>query len=499
MTSGTAGAGMDRLAAAAAGPITQRSAVGLAAAIRRREVTSAEVVEAHIALLERAAPAVNALAADRFDVARHEATVVDELIRTSSPDDVLPPLLGVPFTVKEAIAVAGMPQAAGIVAREAVRSAGNAPTVQRLENAGAIVLGVTNTSEVTLWIESSNRLYGRTANPYDPSRTAGGSSGGEGAVVGAGGSPFGLGSDIGGSIRIPALFCGVFGHKPTAGLVPNTAMYPPSSEANGRMLSVGPLARRAEDLMPVLRIISGPDGEDPVSQPLELGEPSEVSLDGLRVVLPDDTSVRAIDAELHDARERAAGALAAAGAVLERVSLRSWRGAVLPFLTALSSGAEEPTSELLVAAGAEPASLLRLLAPRGPHTLPTRLVLLSELMPQNPESRQAQRLLERATELGEEVREVIGDGVLLHPAFRRPAPRHGATVGRPWLLSPSVVFNLAGVPATEVPLGLSRGGLPLGVQVAAGIGRDHVSIAVALELERVFGGWTPPSALATGP
>jgi fatty acid amide hydrolase 2 len=449
-------------------------------------------VEAHVALLQRAGPALNALAADRFDVARHEATVVDELIRESSREDVLPPLLGVPFTVKEAIAVAGMPQAAGIVARGSFRSARNAPTVQRLEDAGAIVLGVTNTSEVTLWIESSNQLYGRTQNPYDPVRTAGGSSGGEGAAVGSGGSPFGLGSDIGGSIRIPALFCGVFGHKPSAGLVPNTAMYPPSSQANGRMLGVGPLARRAEDLMPVLRIIAGPDGEDPVAEPLELGDPSDVSLDGLRVVLPEDTSVRPVDMELRDSRERAAGALAAAGAVLERVSLRSWRGAVLPFLTALSSGADEPTSEMLVAAGAEPAGVLRLLAPRGPHTLPTRLVLLSELIPQNPESRQAQRLLARARELGDELREVIGDGVLLHPAFRRPAPRHGGTVGRPWLLAPSVVFNLAGVPVTEVPLGLSRAELPLGVQVAAGMGRDHVSIGVALELERVFGGWTPP-------
>ncbi len=131
--------------------------------------------------------------------------------------------------------------------------------------------------------------------------------------------------------------------------------------------------------------------------------------------------------------------------------------------------------------------------------MPTRLILLSELLPQAPESRQAQRLLARARDLGDELREVIGDGVLLHPAFRSPAPRHGGTIGRPWLLTPSAVFNLAGVPVTEVPLGLSRAGLPLGVQVAAGLGRDHVSIAVALELERVFGGWTPPPTAAKIP
>lgn len=491
MSAGAAGSTVDRASAVG---ITQHSAVGLAQAIRSGELSAADVVEAHIALLRRAAPALNAMAADRFEAARHQADAVDDLIRSSSSADLLPPLLGVPFTVKESIAVAGMPQAAGIVARRSFRSAQNAPTVQRLQDAGAIVLGVTNTSEVTLWIESDNRLYGRTRNPYDPRRTAGGSSGGEGAVVGSGGSPFGLGSDIGGSIRIPALFCGVFAHKPSAGLVPNSAMYPPSSEANGRLLGVGPLARRAEDLMPVLRTIAGPDGDDPVAKPMDLGDPESVSLQGLSVVLPEDTSVRPIDVELRDACSRAAGALAAVGARLRRVSLRSWRGAVLPFLTALSSGADLATSEMLVSAGSEPVGPLGLLAPRGPHTLPTRLVLMSELIPQNKDSRQTQRLLARSRELGDELREVIGDGVLLHPAFRRPAPRHGGTVGRPWLLTPAAIFNLAGVPVTEVPLGLSRAGLPLGVQVAAGVGRDHVSIAVALELERVFGGWTPPRA-----
>jgi fatty acid amide hydrolase 2 len=130
------------------------------------------------------------------------------------------------------------------VARREYRSTSTAPAVQRLIDAGAIPLGVTNTSELTLWLESHNRLYGRTSNPYDLKRTAGGSSGGEGAAVGSGGSPFGVGSDIAGSIRVPALFCGVFGHKPSAGLVSNDGMWPPTTGDSGRMLGVGPLARR---------------------------------------------------------------------------------------------------------------------------------------------------------------------------------------------------------------------------------------------------------------
>jgi fatty acid amide hydrolase 2 len=472
--------------------ITDRSAVELAAAIRTGELRASDVVDAHIALNLRVAPSINAIAVDRFEMARHEAMVVDELVRGAKAGSVLPPLLGVPFTVKESIALAGMPQSAGVLARREVTSRRTAPPVKRLIDAGAIPLGVTNTSELTLWIESTNRLYGRTSNPFDPSRVAGGSSGGEGAAVGSGGSPFGVASDIGGSIRLPALFCGVFGHKPSAGLVPTTGNYPPSNGENARMLGIGPIARRAEDLMAVLRVIAGPDGEDPYTRELPLGDPDSVSLRGLRVVLSDETSRRPISREMHDARERAAGALAANGARLERVDLRSWRQALMPFLSTLEAGSEQSTLDLLWEAGAEPrwADVLR---PGGPHTLPTKLVLLPEMLHSSRrDSRGAQRGIERGRELANELIEAIGDGVLLHPAFPRVAPRHGGTLGRPWLLNSTAVFNLAGVPVTEVPLGLSSEGLPLGVQVAAGRGQDHVSIAVALELERAFGGWRAP-------
>ena len=132
-----------------------------------------------------------------------------------------------------------------------------------------------------------------------------------------------------------------------------------------------------------------------------------------------------------------------------------------------------------------------LLRQGGPHTLPTRLTLAAELLPPL-EGRALERQLVAARALAAGLLEAIGDGVLLHPAHPRTAPRHGRTVGRPWLFTPSAMFNLAGVPATEVPLGLSAAGLPLGVQVAAGPGSDHLSIAVAMELERVFGGWRPP-------
>lgn len=526
--------------------ITERSAVDLANAVRTGELTAREVVEAHIERLSSVAGALNAVAADRFALARDEAAAADRRIaqareqaaaadrrtaqareqaaalerdeaaaadrgtdrahedggaadrRTGAASghaEPLPPLLGVPFTVKESIAVRGMPQSAGLVARREHRATVSAPTVQRLIDAGAIPIGVTNTSELTMWIETDNRVYGRTNNPYHRARTAGGSSGGEAAAVGSGGSPFGLGSDVGGSIRIPAFFCGVFGHKPSSGVVPNTGHWPPTKGGAGRLLGTGILARRAEDLMPLLRIIAGPDGDDPRAKPVELGDPRAVSIEGLTVVSVEDASLLPMSRELRDARERAIGALVASGARVRRVSLRSWRRAALPFLTTLQAEANSTTRALIEQGGAVPPAWWRMLGRGCPHTIPTRLTLAAELLPVRGDASR-RRLLAAGRKLGAEVVEAIGDGVLLHPANPRVAPRHGRTLGRPWLLSPAAVFNLAEVPVTEVPLGLSREGLPLGVQVAAGRGRDHLAIAVALELERAFGGWREPAALA---
>jgi fatty acid amide hydrolase 2 len=479
-------------------PVTERSALALARAIRSRELTAANVVDAHIAVHERFAPRINAIAADRFEAARAEARAADQLVAGSADAAQLPPLLGVPFTVKETIAVRGMPLSGGVPVRRDERAAENAPAVERLVGAGAIPLGVTNVSELTLWIESENRVYGRTNNPYDPSRTAGGSSGGEGAAVGCGGSPFGLASDIAGSIRIPALFCGVFGHKPSGGVVPNTGLWPPTTGESGRMLGTGVLARRAADLMPLLALIAGPDGVDPITLPVELGDPASVSLEGLSVVTVEDASVRPFSTDMRDARERAVGALLAAGASVRRVRLRSWRKAAPAFLAALEEGsgadAAHATLRLLKESGEDRPSWRELLRPGGPHMLPTRVTLAAEMLRSQDGSAPSRRALSAAREIVAELTDAVGDGVLLHPAHPRPAPKHRRTLGRLWLLTPTSVFNMAALPVTEVPLGLSESGLPVGVQVAAGPKRDHVSIAVALELERVFGGWVPPPA-----
>ena len=309
--------------------LREMSAVGLAAAIRDGSTTSRLVVEAHIDRLREVEPALNAIVEDRYDAALADADAADKRVEEAGGDAaVLPPLLGVPCTIKESIALEGMPNCVGAVHRRDVRSTYNASTVQRLIDAGAIPLGVTNISELTLWIESDNRVYGRANNAYDDTRTAGGSSGGEGAAVGSGGSPFGLGSDIAGSIRVPAFFNGVFGHKPSAGVVSNKGQWPSTAGSASELLVTGPLARRAEDLMPVLRVVAGPDGEDELVREVTLGDPAEVAIEGLDVLISRDAWYFSPDREILDARERAAGALAAMGARVRDVELKDLRKAL---------------------------------------------------------------------------------------------------------------------------------------------------------------------------
>jgi fatty acid amide hydrolase 2 len=479
---------------------TERSARELAEAIRSGRLSAREVVEAHAWRLHRCQPRTNALARDRFAAALEEADAADARIAAAGDRAGLPPFLGVPCTIKESIGLRGMPNSAGVVALRDRRAERTAPAAQRLIDAGFIPLGVTNTSELTMWIESENRVYGRTRNAYDPRRTAGGSSGGEGAAVGSGGSPVGLGSDIGGSIRLPAFFNGVFGHKPSPGLVPNTGQFPTTSGEAAFMLTLGPLARRAEDLMPVTRIIAGPDGEDERCVERELGDPEAVDLRALRVLLADDASLVPARRELRDARDAAAQALETAGARCERVSLKQLRRALELYLAALGDGAGVSLNDLLSEAGAEPRGprpWIDAARGRGDHTTPILITLALERLNRFMPAARTRRALAAAESLRDEVAEILRpDAVLLHQPHPRVAPRHGGTVGRAWVITPAAVFNLLGLPVTQVPLGLNARGLPLGVQVAAADGNDHLTIAAALELERRFGGWVSPAERA---
>ena len=471
------------------------SAVALARRIRSRQSSSREVVEAHIARIEAVNPALNAMVVDRFALALAEADAADAAVARG---EALPPLHGVPCTIKESFALTGMPNTAGLCAREGIIAGEDATAVARLRAAGAIPLGVSNTSELCMWMESSNRVYGRTGNAFDPRRTPGGSSGGEGALVGAGASPLGLGADVGGSIRMPAFFNGVFGHKGTGGLVPNTGQHPNANgPIGGRFLSTGPLVRRAEDLMPVLRILAGPDGKDPACAPWTLSDPGRVDLSRLRVlVVPDDGRI-AVCAELRQAQQQAAAALAARGAQVEEVRFDDF-GRAFDIWSSMMADAQQVTFKELLFAGRPrarlPVELLKWLVGRSPHTLPALLLAVTEPITTVFPKRTA-RLVALGRALKRQVVQALGsDGLMLYPPHPTPAPRHIVPMIRPFNWTYTALLNVLELPVTAVPLGLDAKGMPLGVQVAASPGNDHLTIAAALALETDLGGWVLPKS-----
>ena len=471
------------------------SATELARRIRTGEVTSVEVVSAHIEHARRVNPAVNAIVEDRYDLAMNEARAADALLGRARPARV-PLFHGVPCTIKESFALEGMPNTAGLVARKGQRASVDATAVSRLRAAGAIPIGVTNVSELCMWMESDNRVYGRTNNPYDQRHTAGGSSGGEGAIIGAGASPFGLGSDVGGSIRMPAYFNGVFGHKPTGGLVPGTLQYPNAEGRARRYVTTGPLVRCAEDLMPLLRVIAGPDGIDDCAD-ITLGDPATVDLADLDVLVVESNDFVDPSPALVGALERAAAHLDSVGARVRwgrferlRHSLQIWASmlaaeSATSFSTLLADGGElDVGRELwLWATG------------RSEHTTPAIGLALLERLPV-VHGAAAARWVEMGAELRRELVDAMGPkGVMLYPPYARTVPRHGAPLRGfvHWIYT--AILNVLELPATAAPIGLDPDGLPLGLQIVAPHGADHRSIAVAVELERAFGGWRPPPDL----
>ncbi len=470
-----------------------KSATELAAIIRRGEATSEAVVRAHLDRLRNVNATLNAVVEVREREAIEEARAADRRLRAGGDTSALP-FLGVPCTIKESFELTGMPHSAGLVSRKHRRATKDATSVKRLREAGAIPIGVTNVSELLMWIESNNRVYGRSNNPYDRSRIVGGSSGGEGAAVGSAIAPFGLGADIGGSIRLPAFFNGVFGHKPSSGLVPNTGQWPMTKNEALSLLCTGPLARRAEDLWPLVKVMAGPDGECAACSTFELRDPASVVIDSLRVLDVSDNGTTPVDGELRRAQAEAARALGRDGAKVQNTRFRGFSRSLHYWSAAMS--ADGTPFRMLLADGqrAKPIAreLARWVVRRSDHTLPALLLALVERVPELLPSR-ARLLVREAKAFTRELSDALGEnGVMLYPSYSRPAPRHYAPLLHPFDFVYTAIVNVLGFPATQVPLGLNARGLPLGIQVIAPHGRDDLSIAVALHLERVFGGWVPP-------
>ena len=468
-------------------PYLRMSVVEMAAKIRSRAVSVRAIVDAHISRIEAVNPILNAVVAPRFEAARQEADAADAQIAEGHED--LPPLFGVPCTIKEFIAVEGQPHTGGLAVRRGKRATKDAVLVRRLKAAGAIILGSTNAPEGGLWMETYNTIYGRTDNPWNPKHTPGGSSGGEGAIISAGGSPFGIGSDVGGSIRIPAAFCGIVGHKPTGAMVPTQGHQPPGHV--GAYLVTGPMTRRVEDLWPILSIIAGPSEEDPHIEPFTLHDPQDVDVSKLRVFTMASPPRVMVRAEVQACVHTAAESLAQRGAKVEELKLPELKHAMEIWAAMLQ--AEQPHGYDTILGDGEPIragwELLKWPFIKSDYTAPALVVAWGERFTGALKKRN-QRMVALGKALTEELSSILGDdGVLLYPPYSRAAPRHHRALLTPTDAVCTAIFNVLLNPVTQVPLGFSKKKLPLGVQVVGAPGRDHLCVAAALAIESDHGGW----------
>ncbi|MGC9522960.1 MAG: amidase [Anaerolineae bacterium] len=430
--------------------LTYVSATTLARMIREREVSSEEVVDAHLRRIAAVNPRLNALIAPAAERALADARAADAALTHGEP---VGPLHGVPFTVKDWIDAAGLPCTGGDVRyRDRIPKA-DATVVARMRRAGAILLGKTN-------VTVENEVYGRTNNPYNLAYSPCGSSSGEAALIAAGGSPLGLGSDSGGSIRQPAHACGIAGLKPTTGRIPLTGHFPFISAVNDPRTTIGPLARYVEDLALALPILSGPDWRDASVIPIPLEDWRAVDLSALRVAFYTHHAGAEPTSETAETCRRAAGALTDVCArVVEAVPPRVEE--TYGITRAYWQRPESQSPDAWV--------------PDGEAKLESEAVEAHLF---------AWDRLRRAL-----IAFMANHDVIVTPAAERPAVPHGEDEGGiPYTLT----YSLTGYPCVVVRCGTSPEGLPIGVQVVARPWRDDVALAVAQHLERTFGGWQPP-------
>lgn len=459
--------------------IIYASATQLARAIREGEVSSEEVVNAYLARIEEANPKVNAVVQLTADAARARAREADA---ARARGESWGPLHGVPVTIKDAFELAGVAAAGGTKGRAGYVPQEDAAGPARYKAAGAVVLGKTNVPEVSLAFESDNLVYGQTKNPYDPTRTPGGSSGGEAAAIASGMSPLGLGSDAGGSIRLPAHFCGIAGLKPTSGRTPRTGHFPPMGGLLDSIWQIGPLARRVEDLALALPLLCGTDWRDPTIVPAPLGDPSEVELKNLRVAFHTDNGIATPTPDISETVRSTARVLADAGCevVEARPPMPDDAYAMLLGLYGADGGAS--LRMLLMMSGTDEthALMTRLLELLGTATMTTPE--LTGLVFQLDAWRSAMLSFMRDYDL------------ILCPPCARTAMPHGTTFDddNQLFFSYTMLYNMTGWPGAVVRAGTSVEGLPIGVQLVARPWREDVALAAAAEVERAKGGWQRP-------
>lgn len=447
------------------------SATALARAIRAREITSLEVTEAHIARIAEVNPYLNAVVQLTAESAIEASRHADAALARGETGG---PLYGVPMTIKDSFETRGVITTAGTKGLERYVPNRDATVVARLKGAGAILLGKTNTPELTLEFVTDNFVYGRTNNPYDLARSPAGSSGGAAAIVAAGGAPFDIGTDYAGSIRLPAHFCGIAGLKSTAGRVPRTGHIPfLEAGPTEAFIHVGPLARYVEDLRLILPIISGTDWRDPMISPMPLDLAKALDLKDLRVAFYTDNGITSPSAQTVRIVKAAAGSLADCGATL-----------VEDRPPGMELSPEFWTEIVLADGGRGIKDLLSKLGTKEMHPLLTWTRQKKELS-----SVEFARALVRWSTFRSQGSEFLENyDLIVCPVRAGPATLHDEISD----FNYTEYYNLMGWPVVVVRCGTSPEGLPIGVQIVARPWREDVALAAAQPLENTFGGWQKP-------
>jgi amidase len=483
-------------------PWSFASATELSDALARKQVSAVELAEHAIARIERHDGKINAVCVRDFDRALEAARAADAARERGETK----PLLGIPLTVNESYNVAGLSTTWGIPAHMDFRPQEDALAITRIKDAGGVILGKTNVPRGLGDTQSYNDIYGTTNNPYDPTRTPGGSSGGSSAALAVGYGPLSLGSDLAGSLRVPACYCGIFAHKPTLALVPTRGHLPPALPPlplERDLLVIGPMARSAADLSLLLDVIAGPD-------PLEAGKAYQLSLpvarhDALkdfRVLVIDSDPLMPTDTVVRAAIERLANNLEKAGADVARqsplwpdfaASSRLFMRLLLSFVS-VGLDPEAHTGATRAAAGL-PTTDISLQAER------LRGIALSHRDWLLADGSRA-RLRAQWRTLFESF-DVVICPIMPTPAYphdhsstpdQRRITIDGKEYPSPDQLAWQGIANLTGLPATAVPIGRSPEGLPVGVQIIGPWLEDRTPLRLAELIEREFGGFVPPPA-----
>jgi len=469
-------------------------AIKLAQMIRTQEVKCEEVVSVYIQRVQEVNPYINAVVQDRFEAALEEAKMVDDTIRkglrTVEEMEKETPLLGVPITVKESIPVKGMSNQGGRVFKNKVIADRDAPIVENIKKAGAIILLVSNTPELCLNWETYNHVTGLTKNPHNQHLTAGGSSGGEAALIASGASLFGLTSDIAGSSRLPAMFVGVFGHKPTPRAVSVDLHYPGSDSPSWpNFFCTGPMTRYAVDLPLLLDIMRG---DRPAIDPLKEIPLSSINFYYMENDGPSGT-LTPLDKDVEEGLLKVAKAFDAKKVhfKLLKYAMDMSFSAMLridKFDTIYTSPEEGKTTPTVTK------EFLKFFTGQSDSVFTSVAIGLLQNINQHliPKSRH-KSIDKMILRLRSNFQEVLGpNGVFIYPSYPTTAHRHFEIYHKLCDAAYMMIFNTLGFPATNCVIGKDRKGLPIGIQIVSLPGNDHLNMTVAKEIERLFGGWVKP-------